>query len=451
MLCVFQVEILIRELDGVLYQALHLASRGLPTLLGDRMANEYVMHSRRPLILFDSDQQEATNATVLTNNGIVLNLNSEGQGFVDDPPEMQRNFARVIDHATAICMWGQRQKDILDQLVPRERTGDILVTGHPSFDLLAPKFVPYYRNRDIAGRHGEDYALINTSFGMFNHEMGFEHYMRMLSRMDEWKVYGSPEHRAHLERRCRHQEKTALALIELARTLAHAHSKRHVIIRPHPAENSRFYSDRLGELPNVFVTKQGSAREWISSAGVVIHHDCTTGMEAMLLGKPVLQYEPYAGIEGSAALMAGIGVRTTSPQEALAHMEHGAPLADDARKALLARISPCLANVEKNAARTIADLAAGYAAGRETWLPEPLGFWDNAKCWRKYLSKLLRARQPGRNGRKVRYALNKFPRLHKTEVEARLAGLRRIEPDLPEVDVKQLCLNTFLIEPARRL
>jgi surface carbohydrate biosynthesis protein len=450
LLCIFQIEITIRELDGVLYQSLHLARHGLPMLIGDRMANVFTMRSEKPLILFDSDQQKTTNQRVLDMGGVVLNLNSEGQGFVDQPEEMQRNFAEVLPYTSNVCLWGERQREILSALIPGSERQKLVVTGHPSFDLLAPKFVPYYRNPDIVGRHGEDYALINTSFGMFNHEMGFEHYMRMLSRMDEWKVYGSPEHRAHLERRCRHQEKTALALIELARTLAHAHPKRHVIIRPHPAENSRFYSDRLGGLPNVLVTKQGSAREWIASAGVVIHHDCTTGMEAMLMGKPVLQYEPYEGIEGSAALMAGIGVRTTSPDEALAHMQRGATMADDAREALLARISPYLANVEKNAARTIADLAAGHAAGRETWLPEPLGFWDNAKCWRKYLSKLLRARQPGRNGRKVRYALNKFPRLHKSEVEAKLAGLRRIEPELPEVNVKQLCLNTFLIEPARR-
>ena len=69
MLCVFQIEIIKRELDGVLYQALYLASHGLPTLLGDRMANEYIKTSPTPLLYFDKDQQKATNRRVLDNGG----------------------------------------------------------------------------------------------------------------------------------------------------------------------------------------------------------------------------------------------------------------------------------------------------------------------------------------------------------------------------------------------
>ena len=110
-------------------------------------------------------------------------------------------------------------------------------------------------------------------------------------------------------------------------------------------------------------------------------------------------------------------------------------------------LRPYLANIETSAAKTIADMAAGLAEGRETWLPEPLGFIDSLKVWRKHVSKLIRAKQPGKNGRKVRYALNKFPRVRIGTVRDIIERLRKIEPDLPEVDVEQLCLNTFLIRP----
>ncbi|BCS87552.1 surface carbohydrate biosynthesis protein [Pseudodesulfovibrio sediminis] len=446
MLCAFQVEIIIRELDGVLYQALHLADKGLPSLVGDRMVNAYIRSTTEPVIHFDSDQHEGTNTDILKQGGIVLNLNSEGQGFVDDPPEMQRNFASVIDSVTGICVWGQRQADILASLIPKDRVNDLHVTGHPAFDLLAPEFTQYYRNEAIVEAHGDDYILINTSFGMFNHEMGFDYYVKMLSKMDEWKVYGTPEHLEQLRKRCGHQERTALAMIELANQLAEANPERHIIIRPHPAENADYYTDKTTAHQNIIVTKNGSAREWIASAGAVIHHDCTTGMEATLMGKLVLQYEPYEGIEGSATLMAGIGHRTTTPDEALAHIQTGS-MPEKTMQEIHRKLAPYLENITHNAADSVATLAAGYATNSHTWLPDPLGFWGNAKCWRKYLSKLLRAKQPGRNGRKVRYALNKFSRLRKTEVERRLAGLRKAQPDLPEVSVKQLCLNTFLIEP----
>jgi len=447
MLCAIQLEILVRELDGILYQTLHLAANGLPTLLGDRMVNEYINNEDSPLIYFDSDQQEATNSHVLRNDGIVINLNCEGQGFADDPTDMQKNFAKVINHTTKICLWGNRQKEILASLIPSSRKDALVTTGYPSFDLLQPKFQPFYHNESISRQHGDDYILINTSFSMFNHEMGFDYYVKMLSRMDEWKIYGTPEYQKSLRQRCDHQEKTALALIELAQILSRKYPKRHIIIRPHPGENSTFYSEKVKKHENIFVTKEYSAREWIANAGAVIHHDCTTGMEAMLMGKNVIQFEPYKAIEGSALLMTQIGHKSTSITEALQNIEHK-NLPTDIQQNYMNELAPYLNNINSNAARKIAQLAANLAGtDKPTGLPKPLGLIGQAKCWRKYVSKLLRARQPGRNGRKVRYALNKFPRLRKEEVVDKLKRLREVEPELPEVSVEQLCLNTFLIKP----
>jgi surface carbohydrate biosynthesis protein len=446
MLCAYQIETINRELDGILYLALHLAAKGLPMLIGDHMVGRYALDGEDPVVFFDKDQHRKTNERILNKGGVVLNINAEGQGFVDQPREMQANFAKVADFVTKICVWGENQQAILFKLIPEPLHNRLAVTGHPSFDLVSPTFVPYFLNEAIRREHGENYLLINTSFALFNHQMGFDYYMRMLARMDEWKVYGTPEYQAHLKNRCDHQGRTAQALIELAKAAAIRFPNRHVIVRPHPGEREAFYRERLSGLPNVFITKQGSAREWIASAGAVIHHDCTTGMEATLMGKLVLQYEPYEGIEGSATLMTTIGHRVTSPDEALARIEQGA-MPEDTRRDLLGKLAPYLANVNGCAAEAIAELAARHAEGVKTLLPAPLGPLGQAKCWRKYLSKLLRARQPGRNGRKVRYALNKFSRLRGEEVERRIRGLRAAEPGLPEVAVKQLCLNTFLITP----
>lgn len=446
MLCAFQVEIVARELDGVLYQALHFASRGLPTLIGDRMANVYVMRSDKPIIYIDQDQQKVVNDHVIDNGGVVLNLHSEGQGFVDDSPQMQKNFAGIIHHVTQMCTWGVRQTEILSEIVPEEMYSRMVVTGHPSFDLVSPQFTPYFRNEDIVREHGEDYILINTSFGMFNHEMGFEAYVRMLSRMEEWKVYGDESHRAYLEKVCANQEKVALAMIELAEDLSRNFPKRHIIIRPHPAENSEFYASRFRDTPTVFVSKKGSVREWIATADAVIHHDCTTGMEAFLMGKTVLQFDPYEGLKSTAPLMTQIGIHTKNSEEAISHIEAG-HIPEDTVSRLKEMLFPYLANIKQNASREIAKVASGYANDSEYWMPKKLGFWENIKCWRKYVSKLIRAKQPGRNGRKVRYALNKFPRISQDEIQNRIDRLREVEPELPEISIEQLCLNTFLIKP----
>jgi|GEM_PF-1493248 len=446
MLCAYQIEIIDRELDGILYQALHLAARGIPLLIGDRMVNQFIKTTTSPVLFLDKDQNRKTNTAVLNHGGLVINLNAEGQGFADNPPQVQINFARVINYTSKVCVWGQLQYDILCDLIPDEQREKVIITGHPSFDLASPRFNDYYRDQAIVGRYGEDYTLINTSFAMFNHQMGFDYYMKMLSGMDEWKVYGTPEHIEHLKKRCVHQERTALALIDLAKTIAQTYPDRHVIIRPHPAENPDFYLKRIEGFDKITVTSEGTVRKWISTAATVIHHDCTTGMEAALMGKLVLQFEPFEGIIGSMKTLQRVGHRTTSPSKILELMKSGV-MPNETQAALHAQLRKYLANIDGNAGEAVATVAEALGKGFETILPGKFGLRKELKCWRKYASKLLRAHQPGRNGRKVRYALSKFARLRQDEVERRLARLAQFEPTLPEVDITRLCMNNFLITP----
>ena len=78
MLCAIPLEIAVRELNGMLYQSLHLAAHGLPTLIGERMVDKYVERSNRPVLYLDSDQCLSVNETVLKNGGMVVNVNPEG-------------------------------------------------------------------------------------------------------------------------------------------------------------------------------------------------------------------------------------------------------------------------------------------------------------------------------------------------------------------------------------
>lgn len=445
MLCAVPIEIAARELDGVLYLALHLAARGLPTLLGERMVNQYVLSSGKPVIYFDSDQNLSVNEAVLAAGGRVLNLNPEGLNQWDRQ-EVVDNLLRIAPCVTRICAWGEHQAALLRSRMPQDKTGLVAVTGYPSFDPANRDFLPYYRNDSLTRKHGEDYILMNTSFTC-NHVMGFENYVAMLGRMKEWRIYKDEAFLNHKRRAAEYQRRMLEPFVDLARRIAARFPERHVVIRPHPVENMEFYRSRTRDLPNVFVDRAGSVRHWIATARAVIHHDCTTGLEALLLGKPVIQFRPFFDAELAALIVSSLGVPATSADQVLdilAGLGPGA-LADPPGEEL----APYFANLHQSAARSIAALAAELSAqGPATWLPRPLGPWESLKCWRKHLSKVLRAHQPGRNGRKVRYALEKFPRTQVAEIRHRLDRLRAVKPDLPPVRVEPLALNTFLVQPA---
>jgi len=446
MLCAFPIEIANRELDGVIYLALHLAKRGFPTLFGERMVTQYVKNNNHPVLYFDIEQYVPMNKKVLEQGGIVFNLNAEGFAFLCDT-----KFIDILEHiqndVTKICLFGEKQLELVKEHLPTVSDDILVATGHHSFDLASEKFAPYYRNEGIIAEHGEEYILINLNNGIFNHAMGLDNYLKMIQRMDEWKIYTQSEYLEFIYNQAKYQERLAEGQFALIELLAKTYPDRHIIIRPHPTENNEYYTDRLEEFSNVYVTNQGQVREWITSAACVIHHDCTTSLEALLMGKTVIQYRPVFNEEYVDELLATIGLRAENPEEVLRLVEHG-QMDEDVKREQLANFEPNLANVSRSAAETVADMAASMSSHiKETWIPEPLGLWDSLKCWRKHISKVIRSKQPGRNGRKVSYALNKFPRLPLECVVERVEKLRAIDPTLPKVSVSQLALNTYLMEP----
>lgn len=448
MLCAIPIEIANRELDGVIYLALNLAKQGMPTLFGERMVDRYVKHGGRPVLYFDIDQHRPTNQRIRQNGGRVYNLNTEGFAFLSN-----KRFISILEHVQddvdRFLLWGERQREAVQEFLPGDVGQKLAVTGYPSFDLARERFVPYYLRERIVSAHGDDYLLLNTNNGIFNHAMGLDNYLKMIQRMDEWKMYRDEQYLAFIADQAAYQGQVAHAQRDLVETLAREFPKRHIIVRPHPTEDKSFYTRRLDRYPNVFVTNEGQVREWISSAGFVLHHDCTTSVEALLMGRPVIQFRPVDDERYNDPMLMGIGKPARSAEEVVQIVQAGG-VEDALRREQLAALEPSLANVERSAAEAIAELVAEQARTFvETWIPEPLGLWGNILCWRKYASKLLRARQPGRNGRKVRYALSKFPRLPLAEVRGRVERMRALEPALPEVEVASLAMNTFLMRPVR--
>jgi surface carbohydrate biosynthesis protein len=440
------MEISNRELDGTLYLALHLAKKGMPTLLGERMVHEYLfrLHDGAPVIYFDSDLNPGVGQRVLDSGGRVFNLSSEG--LVKKESLGLPGYTRFSDTVTGFCAWGEAPAETIRSALPAEKASLVKATGYPSFDLLSERFHPYYASEEIVRAHGKNFIMVNTNFSLFNLKMSLKKYMKMLGRMKEWKVYNDSKVQSHLMKGVEHEGKMFAEFRALIRALAQAFPDRHVVVRPHPMEGHTLYKGSFRDLDNVFVDSRGPVRRWIESAAVVVHHDCTTGAEALLMNKLVIGYRPFINAAHSCSVMSRIGVQVTTVEEAIQVVREGR-MPEDQYRSQLDVLRPYFSNLEQNSAESIASYVAQYADPAKVWTPRPLGAWESFKCWRKYASKLLRCLQPGHNGRKVRYALEKFPRLPFAEVQSRVERMRVIEPDLPRVRLTSLALNTFLIEP----
>jgi hypothetical protein len=119
-------------------------------------------------------------------------------------------------------------------------------------------------------------------------------------------------------------------LVEIGR-LAAARPDRAILVRPHPFESEDVYRSALARHPNVVVDGTGSVLDMIQNAAAVIHLNCGTAIEAVLLEKlPVqLEYLNTPATAGHALLPARVSRAAESFSELLAVVDH---IDDETRK-----------------------------------------------------------------------------------------------------------------------
>jgi len=450
MLCAIPMETAARELDGVLYLALNLVKRSTPCLIGERMVNRIVRTHPEPVIYFDIDHDKEFSRQVLDKGGKVINLHPEGINMFD-APSILSSFIDNIDSASAMCVWGQAQADLVAENVEEQYRARVQATGYPSFDLASSRFAGYYQNREIVDKYGRDYILINTNFTYGNNSMGLERWLDVVCRADNLGYFQQEQHRKFVYDLAQYQTTLVSAFVEMARTLSERFPDKWIIFRPHPSENVRFYSEAFAAAGNIAVTNQGSVRSWLATSGPVIHHDCTTGVEALLMDKYVINYRPIFQPGVAAPIPALVGAVAETPARVIELIEAGAPSPDFIREQLQT-VAPYFATVNGNASRTLAELVANLGGGVPASLPTPPAPRVRFDNWSKYVGRTIKSRLPDGccddRKRRARTALGKFPRIERKQVLALFERLRRIEPDLPQAHVRKLCLNTFLITGA---
>ena len=244
--------------------------------------------------------------------GVVIEINMENEGRVDRHLSLGRRVCawdeegliylnsdlycqrRLVKTAIRkmdfVFLWGENQfKDITKRIKGIENK--LILTGNPRFDLLRPDLREFYSSGAslLRSKFGK-YILINTSFGFVNHYFGKDYTLRNL--LENEKVTTERQELDQIAGE-KHQERIMqafLAMLPMISTHFHEHK---IIIRPHPSENFDTWRSAAKELPNVSMIHDGDANPWLLGADVIIHNSCTTGVQAFLLGKPVIAYMPF--------------------------------------------------------------------------------------------------------------------------------------------------------------
>lgn len=442
------VETQARELDGKLYLGVEAAERGWNVMVGRGIRDKpylprgiFVENSISPGRAPDIHAALAQGRKVAAwcEEGLVY--------YYAEEYGRRRVEAESYDLIERYFAWGARQRnDLVDDIGCDP--GKLVTSGNPRFDLLRAdlKAVFDYRVDRIRAKYGPT-ILVNTKFARYNNYMDPDYFTRKMR--DRGKIQ-TPEQEAEQQGIVDFQRRTMEAFQAAIPTLSARFADHHIIIRPHPSESHDPWKVLAHNLNNVSVVFEGNVAEWILAADVCLHNNCTTGVEAYLMGRPSLSYRPVVdeahetflphvlsdeirdldglvvAIDGILAGKAGACEACANERQSIADAYVAARRGDTASAIIL----------ESLAAVDMAPVRLQHAVQRWRRLEQALRRWARP-IRRLFYDQKQRAAE--------RYVRQKFDRVTLGDVREFLESLRRVTGRFADVKVFELDPNVFYL------
>lgn len=292
-----QMEIKARELEGRMLLALVAAERGHRVLLGDlRRYLENAPAALPPGLFHDksltpSRRKLALHGRLVSEGWRVTSQDEEH--WLNLPtfevPARKRFSSASLANAARAFAWGDHEVDSLGAVYP-EHAARIVATGSPRVDLWRAALGPMHDAASLAGTEGRrGFVLFASNFVPALEASRFWARMR-----DKRQHYDGLEDPVEFARYDAVADRYRLLgpFVRAIRRVATSRPDQLVVVRPHPVEARGAWTDLIGPLPNVLVSRQGPLTPWVRRAAVLVQCDSTSGYEAAVVGTPVVSFTP---------------------------------------------------------------------------------------------------------------------------------------------------------------
>lgn len=438
------IEMKVRELDGKVWLALHLVRGGARVFLGPDSALGANIASLAPDVhllnsAYSTPLHESTVAAVKRGGGRVAVLDTEGGIYRSRDAYATRLSPDLLARVDHFLAWGPDPASIVREAMGGRPGAEVVVTGNPAFDLLrSPADGIFEPEAQELRREFGRFVLVNTNFG-----------------------YANPYTRASVNQRTETLERRQMEellmerLLSVLAVLAETYPSTQIVIRPHPSEDHGMYRRRSAGIANLHVHHRGPVSPWLKASAVLVHNACTTGVEAALLGRPVLAYCPTSYHVDEFSVANAVSERVTDDAMLIARVGDYLAGVDQQRAALPADrrafLTKYIANAEFSASERIAKMFlsgnASSARRRLEWRALPTRV-VLALVGETGLDRARALRGPAARTQ-IRYVRQKFPGITRAELEARICRMAGVEPTLGNVRVHKMAgmEHTLLLEP----
>jgi surface carbohydrate biosynthesis protein len=285
------MEIASRELDSRLLLSVIALTYGFEVVIGQKWLIESNIRRMPPGIYLSKTMTRRDAGSLAKARAcgyFTAAIDEELPGLVTKPEELRWIAPEAVAQAEAIFIGGEGNTQSFVSRFP-EAKSKVAMALNPRWDLLRTTFRSLF-DEDVARIRAArgDFILVNTNQGFTNSEKGstdeiIKEQVR-LGKIDP----ASTEHMDYVRSICEMENANKAAILEIIPGLRRAYPDRTVVIRPHPSERIATWSDAFKDDPKVQVVREGSAVPWILASSLLIHTNCTTGTEAIAMGKPAI-------------------------------------------------------------------------------------------------------------------------------------------------------------------
>lgn len=252
--------------------------------MGNKSSIYHLIRSFRGYIYIDKgyhkDVSEELYRIIKQNDGIIISLDEEGGvDYADNSTILGRYTTALFASVDFTFFWGRKQYETVKHQIPTKAKA--LITGHPRFELLKPEFHYLYQDEvDAIKQRFQDFILVNTNMGFGNNIKGDDfvvaNYGKRFKKIDQIIAFDKDKLKAYRS-----------LLLELPDQL-----NKTIILRPHPEEDKSFYLNAFKNCDNIKVIYERSVVPWIIASDIMIHPDCTTAIESLIIGKNLISFLP---------------------------------------------------------------------------------------------------------------------------------------------------------------
>ncbi len=268
-----------RDLDGMVLVAAHLASLGFSAAVVPMYERHEVLFLRPRLVLVNYLRYATlTFVRQCRSLGIRVAVHDTEGGLRADMPAFVAAMREALCEVDLYCAWGSHQAALVEQV----GGCTVALTGPPRYDFAAQ---PWRDALPDMRRANREFVIVNTNFAIAN-----PRFDSVASEVAEVQRVLGQDCDVVMERLA--QTRVAFEMIiDATQALAQAFPEIDVVLRAHPFESDVPYRHRLERFTNVRLERTGSVIPWLASAKALVHHNCSTAVEATLVGCPSIHVE----------------------------------------------------------------------------------------------------------------------------------------------------------------